>query len=103
LAGDPAFEGLPREFEVMESHCGQVAYIPKDWCLIATKGPGGRTKNQCFQVKDRYIYGAQFHIEMEGTRDNSCRIMANFLSLSRQWGGYNPNGKSVSPPRPLAE
>ena len=103
VAGDPVFEGLPREFEIMESHCGQVAYLPKDWCLIATKGLGGLTKNQCFRVKDRYIYGAQFHIEMEGTPKNSRRIMANFLSLARQWGGYNPKGKSVPQPRPFAE
>jgi hypothetical protein len=102
-ADDPAFTGLPREFEIMESHCGQVAYLPKEWVLVATKGRGGLTTNQCFRVKDRYIYGAQFHIEMEGTPENSRRIMANFLSLARQWGGYNPKGKAVPQPQSLAE
>jgi hypothetical protein len=102
LARDPAFEGLPREFEVMESHCGQVAYLPRNWRLVVTKGRGGLTKNQCFRLKDRYVYGAQFHIEMEGTPENSRKIMANFLSLSRKWGGYNPKGKSVPEPRPFA-
>lgn len=102
-AEDPVFKDLPREFEVMESHCGQIAYLPKDWCLVATKGRGSLTKNQCFRVKDRYIYGAQFHIEMEGTPNNSRRITTNFLSLARQWGGYNPNGKSIPQPRPLDE
>jgi hypothetical protein len=103
VVDDPVFQGLPREFEIMESHCGQIAYLPKGWCLVVTKGRGGLTKNQCFRVKDRYIYGAQFHIEMEGTPDNSRRIMANFLSLARQWGGSNPKGKSVPPPQPLGE
>jgi hypothetical protein len=103
LERDPVFERLPREFETMESHCGQVAYLPKGWVLIATKGREGLTKNQCFRVKDRYIYGAQFHIEMEGTPESSRRIMTNFLALARQWGGYNPRGRPVPQPSPLAE
>jgi hypothetical protein len=97
-ARDPAFEGLSREFEIMESHCGQMAYVPKGWVQVVTRGRGAHTINQCLRVKDRYIYSAQFHIEMAGTPENSRRIMGNFLSLAKQWGGYNPKGSPVAEP-----
>jgi GMP synthase-like glutamine amidotransferase len=54
----------------------------------ATKPGGGKsTENQCLRIADRYIYAAQFHIEMAGTPENSRRIMGNFLSLAKAWGG----------------
>ncbi len=100
VADDPVFEGLPREFKIEENHCGQIEWIPPGWTLIATRGRGGKTKTQCMRVKDRYIYAAQFHMELFGkTPENSRRIMGNFLSLAKQWGGYNPEGKSVPQPR----
>ncbi len=101
VAHDPAFEGLPRIFEVMESHIGQIAYVPKGWIRAVTRGPGALTENQCLRVVDRYIYAAQFHIEMDGTPETSQRIMSNFLSLARDWGGYNPRGKTVSVPESI--
>jgi len=90
---DPAFRGLPEEFSVMESHCGQIEWPPKSWGLIATAGEGTITGSQCLRVKGRYIYAAQFHIEMAGTPENSRQIMGNFLALAKQWGGWNPKGK----------
>jgi hypothetical protein len=102
LADDPVLEGLPREFEIMESHCGQIEYAPKGWAHIVTKGAGGKTNFQCLRVKDRYIYAAQFHIELAGTPENSRRIMANFLKLAKEWGGYNPDAKPVPAPAPFA-
>jgi hypothetical protein len=102
LAADPVFAGLPREFRAVESHCGQIEWPPQGWILIATCGAGGKTKTQCLRVRDRYIYAAQFHIEMTGTPATSRAIMSNFLSLARQWGGYNLHGRPVAPPPPLA-
>lgn len=93
IGDDPVFKGLPREVQLMESHCGQLEWPPKGWALIATAGQGTKTKTQCLRVKDRCIYAAQFHIEMTGTPETSRRIMANFLELAKTWGGYNPNGK----------
>jgi hypothetical protein len=98
-ARDPVFEGLPPEFEIMESHCGQIEYVPKGWIQVVTQGSGAKTKNQCLRVKDRYIYAAQFHVEMDGTTDNSRKIMSNFLTLAKEWGGYNPKGKPVPEPK----
>ncbi|HWB11703.1 MAG TPA: discoidin domain-containing protein [Pirellulales bacterium] len=90
IADDPVLAGLSREFEVMESHCGQIEYLPAGWVQIATKGAGGKTDIQCMRLKDRYVYAAQFHIELAGTPQNSRQIMANFLQLAKDWGGYNP-------------
>jgi hypothetical protein len=103
LAKDPVFADVPREFLIMESHCGQIAYPPKGWTLIATKGTGGHTVCQCLRVTDRPIYAAQFHIEMPGTAANSRLLMANFLRVAKEWGGYNPNGKPLPEPERLAK
>jgi hypothetical protein len=100
-ARDPAFAGLGETFEVMESHVGQIDYVPPGWVRVATNGPGAHTENQCLRLQDRYIYAAQFHIEMRGTPEVSRTIMANFLSLAKAWGGYNPTGALVAPPAPL--
>ena len=89
---DPVLAGLPPVFEIMESHVGQIAYVPDGWQRIVTRGPGAHTLNQCLRVKDRLIYAAQFHIELPGTERNSRLIMGNFLGLAKRWGGYNPEG-----------
>ncbi len=100
-ARDPVFEGLAREFSVIESHCGQIEYPPDGWVQIAGGGDGAETAVQCLRTSDRYIYAAQFHIELDGTPEVSRRIMANFLRLAKSWGGYNPAASSVAPPKPL--
>jgi hypothetical protein len=82
---DPAFAGLPREFEIMESHCGQIEYVPRGWLHLVENGPGGHTRIQCLRRADRPIYAAQFHIEMDGTPQNSRRIMDNFLKVAVAW------------------
>jgi hypothetical protein len=98
VAADPVFQNLPEEFEVMESHCGQIEWAPAGWSLIATAGPGAKTKTQGLRLNDRYIYAAQFHIEMKGTPEASRLIMQNFLTLAKSWGGYNPNGTPLLAP-----
>ena len=88
---DPAFAGLGREFQVMESHCGQIEWPPKGWELIVTAGPGTKTKSQCLRLTgqpgepDVPVYAAQFHIELDGTPETSRTIMGNFLRLAREW------------------
>jgi hypothetical protein len=88
IKNDPVFADLGREFQVMESHCGQIAYMPPGWEWIVGPGVGTLTKHQAFRRADRPIYAAQFHIEMSGTPDTSNRIMKNFLDIAREWGGY---------------
>ena len=93
LGNDPVFKGLPREVQLMESHCGQIEWPPKGWTIIATAGQGTKTRVQCLRVNGSCIFAAQFHIEMAGTPEASRRIMANFLGLAKAWGGYNPKSK----------
>jgi hypothetical protein len=102
VRADPVFAGLPREFRVIESHCGQIEWPPRDWVLVAAGGPGSLTRTQCLRVKDRYIYAAQFHIEMDGAPATARAIMGNFLRLARQWGGYNPEARPVAEPPSLS-
>jgi hypothetical protein len=103
LRRDPAFAGLPCEFETMESHCGQIEWPPAGWDLVVTAGPGAKTRTQCLRLRDRYVYAAQFHIELPGTPETSRRIMSNFLGLAKQWGGYQLRGKAVPSAAPFED
>jgi GMP synthase-like glutamine amidotransferase len=103
LTSDPVFNGLPERFNVMESHCGQIEWPPRGWTLIATAGTGTSTKTQCLRENNRPIYAAQFHIEMNGTPENSRTLMSNFLELARRWGGYNPAATLLPAPIALGE
>jgi GMP synthase-like glutamine amidotransferase len=82
---DPVFDGLFDEFQVMESHCGQIAWPPRGWELIATAGQGSLTRVQCIKRRGAPIYAAQFHIEMTGTPESSYHIMCNFLAEVDRW------------------
>ena len=97
------FAGLSREFPIIESHCGQVAWVPNHWLLIATHGEGAKTRMQCMRLKDRYIYAAQFHFELEGTPQSSRIILTNFLKLARAAGGYRVDPEAVTPPKPFSD
>jgi hypothetical protein len=88
IKDDPVFAELGSEFQVMESHCGQIAYMPPGWEWLIGPGAGTLTKHQAFRRIDCPIYAAQFHIEMSGTPETSNRIMKNFLAIAREWGGY---------------
>jgi hypothetical protein len=100
-SADPVLASLPEHFEVLESHIGQISYPPHGWVRIVTNGPGALTVNQCLRVRDRYIYAAQFHIEMPGAPQTAEAMMANFLRVAHEWGGYNPNGQPVPAPKPV--
>jgi hypothetical protein len=95
VGNDPVFAGLREDFSVVEYHCGQIEWPPVGWELIATAGPGAKTKTQCLRLNRSCIYGAQFHIEMDGTPENSRRIMGNFLTLAKRWGGHPPPRKTT--------
>lgn len=84
IGSDSAFDGLPESFTVMESHCGQLEWVPKGWDLVATAGTATSTKVQCIHLRGAPIYAAQFHIEMQGTPEVSKRIMGNFLEIARR-------------------
>lgn len=85
VKADPVFAGLPEQFEVMESHCGQIEWAPHGWELVAGAGEGSKTKTQCLKLIGKPIYAAQFHIEMAGAEANTRLIMSNFLSVASRW------------------
>ncbi|MGA2914827.1 MAG: LamG-like jellyroll fold domain-containing protein [Sedimentisphaerales bacterium] len=102
VGSDPVFAGLSNPFRVYEHHVGEIEYLPPGWQLIGNNGQSTNgngtysetyTHYQCFRRTDRYIYGAQFHIENDystETNNNAKIIMGNFLNLAVGWGGYNP-------------
>jgi hypothetical protein len=100
-----AFDGVPDVFEIMESHVGQIGYVPKGWVRLVTRGPGAYTVNQCLRVADVPIYAAQFHMEIyDKTQDVSTRIMSNFLREAKAWGRYKPAAQpptSEEPAQPV--
>ena len=104
VAHDPVFQGLPQSFTILESHIGQIDYVPSGWTRIVTKGPNGHTDNQCLRVNDCPIYSAQFHMESYAdTKSASIPIMSNFLRLAKEWGGYNPQATPLPTPDSIGE
>lgn len=102
-ANDPVLEGVPEVFEIMESHIGQMDFVPPGWTRIITKGPGAHTINQGLRVNTAPIYAVQFHMEtFAKTHDVSRTIMSNFLREAKAWGGYHPNATPLAPPTPLS-
>ncbi len=97
LVDDPVFAGLAEEFLIPEYHCGQIEFLPKGWELLVTKGTSGKTWMQCMRKRGTCIYAAQFHIELQGTPENSQRIMSQYLAYAKAWARNNwrPEQKRV--------
>lgn len=87
VALDPVLAGLPEEFALVESHCGQLEWVPRGWRLLVVGGEGARTRVQCLRRGDAPVYAAQFHIELAGTPEASRAVMRGFLNLARGWRG----------------
>ena len=92
VTADPVFSGFSNQFLVNESHMGQLEYLPLDWEQLCGAGIGALTELQCYKKIGKPIYGAQFHIENYNSQTwlNSISIMTNFLTVAKQWGGYQP-------------
>ncbi len=69
------FEGLPREFEVWESHNDEVAAVPEGFEVLAHSENCGV---QAMRSLDRPLFGLQFHPEVEHTQFGHD-IFKNFL------------------------
>ena len=75
------FFNLPRSFTVWESHNDEVTNIPKEIDILA------HTENcavEAIKVKDKPLYGVQFHPEVENTEHGSD-IFKNFISIVEAW------------------
>ena len=95
--GCPGWQQLQAEYIWLDSFDDEfVSAEPRPLCGFLS----GNFSDFC--QKERYNYAAQFHIEMAGTNESSRPIVANFLQLAKEWGGYNPDAKPVAAPEPFA-
>jgi GMP synthase (glutamine-hydrolysing) len=78
---DDIFKGLPKEFVVWESHNDEVVDLPDNFTVLA------HTENcpiEAIKVKDKPLYGLQFHPEVENT-EHGYDIFKNFLQVVEEW------------------
>jgi len=74
---DELFMGLPKTFEVWESHNDEVSALPKGFIGLASS-PNCRI--QAMRSLDRPLFGLQFHPEVEHTQFGK-EIFQNFLKV----------------------
>jgi GMP synthase (glutamine-hydrolysing) len=74
---DVLFTGLPRTFEVWESHNDEVTVLPRGFVPLASSA---NCDVQAMRHRDRPLFGLQFHPEVEHTQFGSD-IFQNFLKV----------------------
>ena len=75
------FDQLPKTFTVWESHNDEVTNTPDCIEILA------HTENcevEAVKVKDKPLYGVQFHPEVENT-EHGADIFKNFLKIVENW------------------
>lgn len=78
---DEIFKGLPKQFTVWESHNDEVKDVPDSFEVLAHSDG---CPVQAVRVKDRPLYGLQFHPEVENT-EHGYEIFQNFLRVVEEW------------------
>jgi len=76
LEEDLLFKGLPKHFNVWQSHNDEVKEAPGFEVLARSE----RCPIQAMKHKTRPLYGVQFHPEVNNT-EHGEKIYANFLSI----------------------
>lgn len=64
-ANDPVFEKFPSSFFVQLGHNDRVSRLPEGWIELAASE---LCPNQVIRMKDKPVYGSQFHSEMNEDR-----------------------------------
>jgi len=77
IIDDPIFKGIKNPFIAPEIHGWSVAVVPKDFELLAES-----TYIQCIKHKDKFIYGSQFHPEVEVSYNEGKKYLINFLQMA---------------------
>jgi len=75
------FNGLPREFDVWESHNDEVKTVPKGFQVLARSDT---CPVEAMRSLERPLYALQFHPEVENT-DHGQDIFRNFLKVVEEW------------------
>ena len=77
LIDDPIFKGMKNPFIAPEIHGWAIAVVPKDFELLAAS-----TYIQSIKHKDKFIYGSQFHPEVEVSYNEGKKFLINFLKMA---------------------
>ncbi|MDD1771298.1 MAG: GMP synthase subunit A [Methanomassiliicoccales archaeon] len=78
---DGLFAGLPKEFDVWESHNDEVKNVPERFEVLAHSNT---CKVEAMRSIKRPLYALQFHPEVENT-DFGMDIFRNFLKQVEEW------------------
>jgi anthranilate synthase component 2 len=96
--GDPLFEGLPPELEVMRYHSLVVSPRGLPDVLEVTAWSSdrpARTEIMALRHRTRPVYGVQFHPESVGTAHGK-RLLANFLRIAASAGAMGAAGRGAA-------
>ncbi len=74
---DPIFEGIPDPFIAAEVHSWSVAHLPEDYELLAAS-----TYVQALKSKSKFLYGEQFHAEINVPYNQAKPYLSNFLKMA---------------------
>jgi len=74
---DPIFQGMPNPFIAAEVHSWSVAHLPEDYELLAES-----TYVQALKSKSRFLYGEQFHAEINVPYNQAKPYLYNFLDMA---------------------
>lgn len=76
---DDLFQGLPKRFQVWESHNDEIKEVPKCFEVLAHSN---NCQYQAVKYKKKPFYGVQFHPEVEHT-DYGKEIFESFLKVAK--------------------
>ena len=74
---DPIFQGIPNPFIAAEVHSWSVAHLPEDYELLAVS-----TYVQALKSKSKFLYGEQFHAEIDVPYNQAKPYLDNFLKMA---------------------
>jgi GMP synthase (glutamine-hydrolysing) len=78
---DDLFRGLPKEFDVWESHNDEVKNVPEGFQVLAHSDT---CLVEAMRHQKRPLYALQFHPEVENT-DFGVDVFKNFLKAVEEW------------------
>ncbi|MBU1727213.1 MAG: discoidin domain-containing protein [Candidatus Omnitrophica bacterium] len=79
LKDDPIFEGIPNPFDGAEVHGWSIGHLPEGFQVIAQSDYIQAIKNT-----SRFIYGEQFHAEIQVPYNQSKPYLFNFLRMAKE-------------------
>lgn len=78
---DELFRGLPKEFNVWESHNDEVKTVPEGFKVLAHSDT---CPVEAMRSLKRPLYAVQFHPEVEHT-EHGYDVFRNFLKVVEEW------------------